>query len=671
MFNGVSRQPHTVRLPSQLQEADNVLPSVTSGGVEKRPPVEHLAAINADTADDWAIHVIDRDPTEQYVVLINTSGEVKVYDAQDGSEQTVNAYSSDVETYLSAASENLAFVTVADYTFVVNRTIETAMDTVTGGGSITGYELTYGDLPATGSPGDIYKVTNGASELDDYYVTWDATSSSWIETTAPGLKNDFDETTMPHQIVRETNGTFTVSAVTWSSRSVGDLDTVPEPSFIGRTINDIFFQKNRLGFIADEGAYFSQAGDYFNLWPAKSIEVLDTDPIDVTATTNKVTILKWAVPFRKSLFLSADRAQFELSSNDTLTPFGTTIDLATSYVSDNIAKPVSLGDELYFSSALQGRAILFEYFYDDDTVGNTAVDVTKHVEGFVSGSVVGMTGSPSSGTVVLQTDDDSSKLYLYRVYWSGDEKAQSAWFSWSFDGVEILAITTLDEYLYMVTKWGDSIHFERVPMEREASSGLGFAVHLDHRVEVTGVYDAGNDETTWTIPYEHDEDLSIVLGSGFASGSAGRLLESTLTYPTATTVKVSGDFSDDDCYIGKRYEMTVEFSRQYVRGGDNKAQILGRLQLKTMSIAYENSGYFEVHVTPALRDVKIFKMTGRVLGTQSNVIGQTSISSGRFSFPVKSRGDTVKIEVKNDTHLPTVLNSASWIGFYNEISKEK
>ena len=37
LFGGVSRQPDAVRRPEQVETADNVLLSVTTGGFEKRP----------------------------------------------------------------------------------------------------------------------------------------------------------------------------------------------------------------------------------------------------------------------------------------------------------------------------------------------------------------------------------------------------------------------------------------------------------------------------------------------------------------------------------------------------------------------------------------------------------------------------------------------------------
>ena len=52
----------------------------------------------------------------------------------------------------------------------------------------------------------------------------------------------------------------------WGNRTCGDLDTAPDPSFIGFPINDVFIFKNRLGFLADENVILSQTKEFFNFF---------------------------------------------------------------------------------------------------------------------------------------------------------------------------------------------------------------------------------------------------------------------------------------------------------------------------------------------------------------------------------------------------------------------
>jgi hypothetical protein len=92
-------------------------------------------------------------------------------------------------------------------------------------------------LPNQCENGYIVRVTNtDVVAVDDVYVEFQTTNSAargpgvWEETIGPGLKFEIDETTMPHQLVRQANGIFKYEPVNWTDRLVGDNDTNPIPS---------------------------------------------------------------------------------------------------------------------------------------------------------------------------------------------------------------------------------------------------------------------------------------------------------------------------------------------------------------------------------------------------------------------------------------------------------
>ena len=78
----------------------------------------------------------------------------------------------------------------------------------------------------------------------------------------------------------------------WGERTVGDLVSAPDPSFIGNKINNVFFFRNRLGFLAGDNVILSRVSEFFNFFPETVISVLDSEPIDVAASHTKVAILK-------------------------------------------------------------------------------------------------------------------------------------------------------------------------------------------------------------------------------------------------------------------------------------------------------------------------------------------------------------------------------------------
>lgn len=124
LVNGVSQQPAALRLASQAEAQENFYSSVVEG-LKRRPGSKHLAKLTAGDWSDAFLHTINRDTFEQYTMSV-TNGDLKVYDLTTGAEKTV-AFP-DGKSYLTAVGEN-AFraVTVADYTFLVNRETDVAM----------------------------------------------------------------------------------------------------------------------------------------------------------------------------------------------------------------------------------------------------------------------------------------------------------------------------------------------------------------------------------------------------------------------------------------------------------------------------------------------------------------------------------------------------------------
>ncbi|WP_455676179.1 phage nozzle protein, partial [Pseudomonas antarctica] len=136
---------------------------------------------------------------------------------------------------------------------------------------------TFGKLPAQCIDGYLVEITGEASRTgDNYWVRYDAAGQVWKETVKPGIITGFEPTSMPHALVRAADGQFDWKALTWPDRTCGDDLTNPMPSFVEATINDIFFFRNRLGFLSGENVVMSRTSKYFNFFPA-SVSSLSDD----------------------------------------------------------------------------------------------------------------------------------------------------------------------------------------------------------------------------------------------------------------------------------------------------------------------------------------------------------------------------------------------------------
>ena len=297
-------------------------------------------------------------------------------------------------------------------------------------------------------------VGDNQKKEDNFHVefTGNGGSGYWKETVKAGIQNKFDLGTMPHTLRQDPDQIgslrFSFNTGEWDERVAGDEDTNPAPSFVGQSINDIFFHRNRLGIIAGENVVFSEASGYFNFFRTTVRSLLDSAPIDVAVSQNEVSILKAAIPIQDNLLLFSELNQFTLSAAQLLTPTEVTIDQSTKFECDLEATPVSAGNSVFFATKSGNYAGIREYFTADDTEIKDAVAVTSHVPEYLAGNVRKMAASTNEDILICLTSDVKSEAYIYNWYNSSNERLQSAWSKWKFskDVVDV-AFNNADLYI--------------------------------------------------------------------------------------------------------------------------------------------------------------------------------------------------------------------------------
>lgn len=126
LIGGVSQQPYNIRLPAQCEAMENCLPSVVEF-LRRRPATKHIAKImTAANIDSAAIHVIDRDSSERYVAVA-VGGQLKVFTI-GGIEKTVTLQADKAYLSTNSPDTDIQFMTINDYTFVLNKTVKVEMD---------------------------------------------------------------------------------------------------------------------------------------------------------------------------------------------------------------------------------------------------------------------------------------------------------------------------------------------------------------------------------------------------------------------------------------------------------------------------------------------------------------------------------------------------------------
>mgnify|MGYP000111273244 FL=1 len=323
------------------------------------------------------------------------------------------------------------------------------------------------DLPGDlGYDGAVIEVTgDDKSGFDNFYVKF--SDGVYLETYKPNQQNSINNSTMPHKIERASTTSFPMSAITWTDRTVGDSDSASEPSFVGKTLDDVFFFKNRLGLLSADNIVMSETGEFYNFFPTTVTDVLDSDPIDVAVDSNKAVYLRYAVPFNKELLVFGDKAQFILSSAKALTPKDVNVQQSTAYDINKNVEPITLGPNVYFTTDKSTSSIVREYFTVPDTANNDAANITAHCPHYVPNGLTKMTGS-SKHDMLFAITGTNNKIYVYNYYWQGEEKAQSAWHTWELEaGATVFNIEVLDSTLLIMLQHasGGDVALESISLE--------------------------------------------------------------------------------------------------------------------------------------------------------------------------------------------------------------
>lgn len=117
---GISQQPDILRFPDQGAEQVNGFSSEVQG-LQKRPPSVHIKRLRDSVGmEKPLVKLINRDENERYYVLYYPNGVIEVYDLE-GNQIPVDAPTGFAYTQSPNPRDDIRAVTVADYTFIVNR----------------------------------------------------------------------------------------------------------------------------------------------------------------------------------------------------------------------------------------------------------------------------------------------------------------------------------------------------------------------------------------------------------------------------------------------------------------------------------------------------------------------------------------------------------------------
>ena len=521
------------------------------------------------------------------------------------------------------------------------------------------------DLPSTAPDGYIVKIRGEANKDDDYYLRYDAKAHIWKETVTSGIKTTIDASTMPHALVRNSDNTFEIKELEWDKRLSGDEDSNPTPSFIDKKITDIFFFRNRLGFISGENVCLSRSGDYYNFFVDSGTGIVDTDPIDLGVSSTRVSTLHSAVPFNQDLILFSDSAQFILHAEGVLTPKNAYLAQVTAFSNDTSVRPEVSGRNIYFTSKRAEYTSIKEYYaVASDSTIKDASDVTSHVPSYIANTVYDLISNTNENLLLALSTADKTKIYVYKYLYAQDHKLQASWSHWQFTG-EVLGLGFINSSLYMLMKYDNLVCLERldITFHTKDFDKEPYRLMMDRKENITlqGTYDKALRTFTWNAK-EHFGIRGNVSFKYFVVLYDGRVFEGTDNTVVFPFVE---DLNGQKAFVGIAYNYEVKLSTIYVKHREQEGtQPMDnyRLILQYLKLYYAYTGNLFVLVQSTGKPLRKYHLTGRKVGNVDNKINVHPIITGEWKVPIHGTNTDTTITIINDSPLPSTLIGFTWMG---------
>lgn len=548
------------------------------------------------------------------------------------------------------------------------------------------------DLPLYCKNGYVIKVIGGDDTADDYYVKFitkdnaDIGNGYWVETVGFDIVKGYDADTFIHELVLTAENEFTFKPLEVTDRLVGDDATNPLPSFVGNSINNVFFYRNRLGILSNDKVILSEAGlglkkdngiINYNFFRTTVQALLDSDPIDITVATDKITNLRSAIPFQDNLILFSDNTQFSLdTAGQLLSPNSVSVSPLTEFDAVADINPRVIGDSVYFPVDKTEYLELREYLINKNTESYESFTVTNAIPTYIPAGIRDFTYSTTQSCVALTSGTDLKTIYIYKFLNLNGKKVQNSWskFTVPFD---VHGLNFEKDVLTVMMKYVDGSN------DCLMQTSMTFSTELQEPSTVTPINSSA-----------YQSLLDLAFQATMTSGSTTSI---AIPFPTAG-LTLAADASDwdinDQSYlslnaydsvnneldfshisgstgtvvtVGLKYTMTYTFSEFVIKQKQDKFQTAVNIdhKLKNIALYYtntkgeDNKAKFDLVV-----DSPLFPLQTNVSGKHTTTFGIDEYQNfdtvdGFFAVPLFLSSDDVVISLEQPYKYPANFQNAN------------
>jgi len=580
------------------------------------------------------------------------------------------------------------------------------------------------DLPRQCKHGMVVKVKNSENDEDDYYVKFigllkdngnpdnDADyldgEGTWEECLKPGEEKTFNTSTMPIILIRTSDGNFRVTKVdgssynitrlgqtethvvpAWESAKVGTTvegGTNPRPSFVGSTINKIVFFRNRLVFLSSENVIMSRPGTFFDFWNKTAIAFSNTDPIDVSCSSEYPADVFDALQVNSGLVMFTRNQQFLLTTDsDILSPLTAKINAVATFNFNPKTNPISLGTTIGFVDNANKFSRLFEMNRVLREGEPDVVEQSKVISTLLPRDLDLIANSRENSIIFLATKD-TKDIYGFRYFNTAEKRLSQAWFKWELNENiqymcfqdDTLVVVTRDNGIDKLLKFSikldtNGLFATDTKGTADTSDDVTYRVFLDNAQSFTPVTTGSNANasysngiTTIDKPNGFTSGTDLVVFNPNYGNDFGRYATATLVNSN-TQIQIAGDWTTGNYLIGYLYDMQVELPTIFVtqKSGDTiRSDARSSLILHRIKVNFGSIGQYSTKIKRYLKDdfVDLLEMSF----ADSTATNRAAIMEEiQRTIPIYEKNTNTTITISSKHPLPATIYSMSWEGDYS------
>ena len=276
--------------------------------------------------------------------------------------------------------------------------------------------------------------------------------------------------------------------------------------------------------------------------------------------------------------------------------------------------------------------------------------------------------------MILFSEEDTSTLYGYRYFTSGNERILQAWFQWTLTGT-IQYHCMQDDNLYVVVRNGsnqkDQLLKYGIKMDANTLAIAENRVHLDHLMTTSGwTYSPTTGKSTKAKPtgLESSNQLVAYDNSNNTSGVENLGRYGKITINNSGQMELDGDWSGESFLIGYEFTMQIDLPTIYVtrqEGESFRADSRANTILHRVSFAFGPIGMYETTLNRSGRMpyTELFELpiADQYAANTASLVDDNKL----WSVPIYDRNTNVALTVKSTHPAPANVLYMTWEGVYN------